>query len=88
MLTEETRELFANCLVLLVEAAAHNSAVDLLADKVAAARLDVVITKLKNPYAKDVPDLVLQVLSVEPDSAYAYTVWGLALAKEGGLTRR
>tara|TARA_Y100000588_G_scaffold46122_1_gene43566 strand:- start:845 stop:1411 length:567 start_codon:yes stop_codon:yes gene_type:complete len=87
MLTEETQELFANCLVLLVEAAAHNSATDLLADKVAAARLDVVITKLKNPYAKDVPDLVLQVLLVEPDSAYAYTVWGLALAKEGRFDR-
>lgn len=87
MLTEETQELFANCLVLLVEAAAHNSAADLLADKAAAARLDVAIAKLKNPYAKDVPDLVLQVLSVEPDSAYAYTVWGLALAKEGRFDR-
>jgi len=87
MLTEETQELFANCLVLLVEAAAHNSAADLLADKAAAARLDVAIAKLKNPYAKDVPDLVLQVLSVKPDSAYAYTVWGLALAKEGRFDR-
>ena len=87
MLTEETQEFFANCLVLLVEAAAHNSAADLLADKAAAARLDVAIAKLKNPYAKDVPDLVLLVLSVELDSAYAHTVWGLALAKEGRFDR-
>ena len=87
MLIEETQEFFSNCLILLVEAAAHNSPSDLLADKSAAARLDVAIAKLKNPYAKDVPNLVLQVLSVEPDSAYAYTVWGLALAKEGRFDR-
>ncbi len=49
MLTEETQELFANCLVLLVEAAAHNSAADLLADKASAALLDVAMAKLKYP---------------------------------------
>jgi len=81
---EEALSRFSAYLVLLIEMAAHTPAADSVSDAAAAARLDVAVSKLLSEESSpSVPEFVLQVLSVEPASAYAYTVWGLALAKRG-----
>jgi len=70
-------------IALLIEMAARIPAANSISDADAAARLDVAAAKLLTSDSSSVPELVLQVLSVAPASAHAYTVWGLALAKQG-----
>ncbi len=84
---EKARVRFAAYFVLLVEMAVRIPAAQSVSDAAAAARLDVAAAKLLVEESPSVPELVRQVLSVEPASAYAYTVWGLALTKRAEFDR-
>ncbi|NKB54752.1 MAG: methyltransferase domain-containing protein [Alphaproteobacteria bacterium] len=85
--TEGGQEFFENCLTLLIEMAGHIPVANFVANPTAATRLDVAIANLKNVVSSNASELALQALSLEPDSAYAFTVWGLALAKAGDVEK-